>query len=46
MAYNQEVLVRTLALNDASYYINMHENNRNKGSQIGQTKKKYFFQKA
>jgi hypothetical protein len=30
-------------VSDASYYIDIHENNENKGSQMGQTKKKYFF---
>ena len=32
-------------LGDASYYINMHVHNKNKGSQIGQTQKNIFFKK-
>ncbi len=30
----------------ASYYINIHKNNENKGSQMGHTTRKYFFKEG
>ncbi len=44
-AHDQEVVgsnpdtVDLMDLSDASFYINIHENNENKGSQIGNTKR-------
>ncbi len=44
MAHNQEVVgsnpgtVDLMDLSNASFYINIHENNENRGSQIGHTK--------
>jgi hypothetical protein len=48
MAHDQEVVgsspdtIYWMDVNDAIYYINIHENNKNKGSQMGNTKKKIF----
>jgi hypothetical protein len=52
MAHNQEVVgsnpgtIYWMDVSDACYYINTHQNNENKGSQMGHTKKfkkKYLF---
>jgi hypothetical protein len=45
LAHDQEVMgsntgtVYWMDVSNASYYINAHENNKNKGSQMGHTKK-------
>jgi hypothetical protein len=48
MAHDIEVVgsnpgtVYWMDVSDASYYINIQENNENEGSQMGHTQKKYF----